>query len=194
MKLSKTNFPILYIPQFPHFPRIFSAGNILRILKYLGVLFISLFILVNLLYDLTFYKDPEKKLRQEILRYPFVIDNHEQLGLFYLKKNLSAARQEYYLAQDLYDPAPSSNQVLGVSTSPLQKWLDIASQSEKIKNEIVLWEKTKDKYPEYLYAYLELADLHFILGENHLSKESLADLLKKSPTDKTALEFYAKIP
>lgn len=181
--------------KFPHFPRIFSAGYFLRPIKYLTAFFLVAVIALNLLYDLTVFVDQEKQLRQAILHNPFLGSNHERLGEYYLGQNIDEAKKEYYLAQDLFDNTnPTFDKVLGVSVSPWQRWLEIESQEERTRQEIKLWEESKIKYPDYLYTGIKLASLHFQLGNTDLSKNYLLEVLKKSPTDKTALELLSKIP
>lgn len=181
--------------QFPHFPRIISAGFFIRPVKYFSAFLLAAIIVLNLLYDLTVFGNQEKQLRQAILHNPFLGSNHERLGEYYLTQNIDEAKKEYYLAQDLFDNTnPTFDKVLGVSVSPWQRWLEIESQKEKARQEIKLWEELKSKHPDYLYANLKLAHLNFQLGDNDLAKNYLLEVLKKSPTDKTALELLSKIP
>lgn len=181
--------------QFPHIPRIISAGYFLRPLKYLSVFLLAVIITLNLLYDLSVSGNQEKQLRQAILLSPFLGNNHERLGEYYLGQNIDEAKKEYFLAQDLfYNTNQTFDKVLGISVSPRQKWLEIESRTDKIRQEIKFWEEIKTKYPDYLYSDLKLASLNHQLGNNDLAKNYLTGLLKKSPTDKTALEFLAKFP
>lgn len=180
--------------KFPHISLIKPARCFLRFLKIFGFAFVAMFILINLLTDINLSNNEEKKLRQKILQNPFHSSPHKSYARFLLGVSVSAAKNEFALAQDLYDPAKlTENKVLGLSVSPWETWLEIENQNEKIIEEIDYWRQIKNKYPEYLYADLKLVTLNYQIGYKDLARNYLKDLLIKNPTDKNVLDLEKKL-
>lgn len=159
--------------QFPHINRKLTAT----------VLFV-LFLLVNFLnlwHNHLFKIDEEKKLRLLLLQNPASSGLHEQLGLYYVRTNEQAAQREYKLAQEY-------SNVLGTG-SPWQTWQNLLSRKNNAEQELKYWKTVTEIYPDYLYAYLKLAEINWQKGSKEEAKNYLKIVRQKDPTNKTALEI-----
>lgn len=178
--------------QFPQINRKLTAG-----------IWLILFIIVlgtNLLQSRIFSLTQEKKLRQQLLQDPAISSLHEKLGQYYLGINEKAAEREYLIAQEYYLPQEilKSANVLGDQSppaqagSPWQTWNNLLAKKKSRENEQSYWEKITEAYPDYIYAYLKLAVLHFQKGEADKANTYLVKVLQTDPTNQTAINLQQK--
>lgn len=148
----------------------------------------------NLLQNRFFSLTQEKKLRLELLQNPAISSLHERLGQYYLGINEKAAEKEYKIAQEYYHPPEvfKGASVLGDQSNPWQTWTNLLTQKQTQENELSYWEKIKEVYPDYIYAYLKLAVLHLQKGEVDKAKVYLTTVLQTDPTSQNALKLWQK--
>lgn len=178
--------------QFPQINRKLTAG-----LPAQASIWLILFITVlgaNLLQSRIFSLTREKKLQQQLLQDPAISSSHEKLGQYYLGVNEKAAEKEYKLAQEYYHPQEvfKGTSVLGDKSSPWQTWTNLLAKKKSRENEQSYWEKITEVYPNYLYAFLKLAVLHFQKGETDKANTFLGKVLQTDPTNQTALKLQQK--
>ncbi len=172
--------------QFPQINRKLTAG--LWLLLFLTV------ISTNLLQGKIFNLTQEKKLQQQVLQNPTISSSHEKLGQYYLGINEKVAEREYKLAQEYYHQPEISGgtSVLGESSSPWQTWTNLIAKKKSRDNEQSYWEKIIEVYPDYIYAYLKLAVLHFQKGEADKANSFLSNIIQADPTNQTAIKLQQK--
>lgn len=163
--------------KFPQINRKLTAFLLILVLAPMG--------LANLMQNLIFEKNDEKKLRFEVMRYPYISVLHEKLGSYYLGINNEAAQREYILAQ--------SSRVLGAQNSPWQTWQDILKIQNSQDLEIKYWEKVLLSYPDYTYASLKLAVLNLQKGNSEKARNYLSLMIAKNPTDETAKKLVERL-
>lgn len=96
--------------------------------------------------------------------------NHLALGKELLAHNqLDEAEKEFILA--------------GVDTSPIQ---NLRTQPEKIKEQIIFWEKVVAQFPNYRDAHLKLAILNYKINRLFDAKKYLDKALDIDPNNETA--------
>ncbi len=125
---------------------------------------------------------------------PNDISSHLLLTQAYLEQgDMEAVKRELTLAENLnsqpkiYNSQLSS--VLGTSLSPLKIWQKIQNEPQRIKEEIVFWEKTVADKPNYRDAYLQLAILNYQIYENQKAKEYLNKALEIDPNFEVTKEL-----
>ncbi len=163
--------------KFPHFLRIISA---------LGLLFILGLVTLNLLHSRLYGFDEGKMLKQQIMSDPNESALHEKLGQYYLPFNKNEAEKEYQLASEFY-------QILGAQTTPADIWNNITTESERLENELVFWEKVNSLYPDYEYAQLKMAVINYQLGNKNQAQAIINKLLFVSPNNTEAKKIQEKI-
>ena len=179
--------------QFPQINRKLTAG--------LWLLLVLLVITINLLHNRFFDLTPEKKLRLKVMQNPTISSLHEKLGQYYLEINEKTAEKEYKIAQEYFHPqqAYKGTNVLGDQSppaqagNPWQTWTNLISQKKNLENELTYWEKIKEAYPDYIYAYLKLAVLHTKKGEVDKAKVYLTTVLQSDPNDQIVLKLWQKL-
>lgn len=172
--------------QFPQINRKLTAG--IWIILFITVLSTNLF--QSRIFSLT----REKKLQQQLLQDPAISSSHEKLGQYYLGVNEKAAEREYNLAQEYYHPQEVLNDtsVLGDKSNPWQTWTNLLANKKSRENEQSYWEKITEVYPDYIYAYLKLAVLHFQKGETDKANAFLTNVIQTDPTNQTAFKLQQK--
>lgn len=180
--------------KFPHFLRVFPARLFVLGLQTTLWLFLYLCLLFNLLNNYLVKTDEEKTLRLSIMKNPKEARFHEKLGEYYLSINKEEAEKEYTLAQEYYLLSePQKNNVLGVQTSPWERWTEIATKREKLKQQVEYWEKIHRRLPNYLFAITKLTTLNYQLGDKEKAKDYLEIASKEDPVNQIALEMAERL-
>lgn len=170
---------------FPHIYRKITAT-----VAFLGMILI----IANIFSPQILEVEEEKKLQHELIFNPTSSSLHEKLAQYYLTVNAKASQREYALAQDFYQSSsPDSTNVAGIKSSPWQTWLNFVFRREKLQKEVEYWETVYNRLPDYQYASLKLAVLHYQLGEKEASRRYLESFLYQNPTHSTALSLWEKI-
>ncbi len=115
---------------------------------------------------------------------PHDISSHLLLTQAYLEQgDMEAVERELTLAQGLTANSLSvtTSSVLGTSLSPLKIWQKIQNEPQRIKEEIVYWQKIVAERPSYRDAYLQLAILNYQIYENQKAKDYLNKALELDP-------------
>ncbi len=126
----------------------------------------------------------EKKLRRQILLWPYQESVHRNLANYYLFFNAQAAKNEYLLAQDLYFFSLSASNhpnLLGMQSSPWQSWLEIENQRQRLESQLYKWQVVLAGFPDFQYAKLQLANLYYQLGDKDKALEILTTLCEENP-------------
>lgn len=150
---------------------------------------VALSILIAFLAINLFYRLPTDFLnlqaaKTSVMLFPKDVSFHLLLVQEYLKRgNMSAVERELNIAQTLstYYPLPTTNSVLGLTLSPAKIWTKIKNEPQRIKSEIIFWEKIIADKPEYRDAYLQLALLHYQIYETNKAKEYLQKAKELDP-------------
>lgn len=177
----KKNINFLKI-KLPHIPRIKTAGNFLGVGKLFLLFSLFLIVLANFGTDSLLEQTEERNLIEQVLYNPSSFNWHENLGEYYFdigKKSM--AENEYKIAQMLYQQEDEN--------SPWQQWLSKKTAEAKIREEISSWEKIAAALPNYYYARLKLAVLHYDIGEKNIALELINQVIRTNPGNKTALSF-----
>lgn len=166
--------------QFPHYHRKFTAYILTQPLNIMLLLIITLLIILNLFHTVFFGFNEEKRLKKNIVLFPFVSGFHEELGAFYLGFNLLEAGNEYLLANNLYKdegtPEDAIAQVLGIASSPFQTWLKLISYNQTVTEDLNNWQKIEAVFPNYSYSHLKKAFLFDLLANADGVKKELQNL------------------
>lgn len=135
-------------------------------------LLLILFFIVgaNLAQNKLFPATNEKKIRLELLRNPTNSLLHEKLGQLYTGQSQEAAKREYILTG-------AEKNILGSEAS----------------DQIKYWEKVVQIHPNYLYAYLKLAQFNLQKGKIDKAKIYLEKVLREDPTNENAKKLLAAI-
>lgn len=177
--------------KFPHFLRKLPANFFFSLIKNLFYPFLLLVLLLNLGQVFIFPDDEEKILRYELLKHPTEAKLHERLGYYYLGINYTAAKREYLLAEEFYRLTLSKT--TDKKESPWQRWTVISAQRERLKKEALFWDSVRQAFPDYYYAPLKLAAIHFLLGNDERAKEYIQVVLRENPTEESALHLYERL-
>lgn len=125
---------------------------------------------------------------------PFDSQLHEKLGRYYLEVNLQAAQREYLMAEEFYQSRIiSDGKIAGIQSPPWQTFLNLIGKRDKIRKDLIYWEKVTKNFPDYQYAKLKLAVLHAQLGEKNKGKDLLEKVLRDNPTNHLALSLREKL-
>ncbi len=175
----------------PHISRIINANTASLGLKMVILAVLIGFLAINLFRalppDLNF-----EQARITVMLSPNDASSHLVLAQEYLKKgSMQDVERELNLAQELtssYQPSASSS-VLGSSLSPLKILEKIKNEPQRIRNEIIFWEKVVSERPGYRDGYLQLAILNYQLYENDKAKEYLNKALEIDPNFEVTKEL-----
>jgi tetratricopeptide (TPR) repeat protein len=185
--LNRIKRKIKVIYKFPHIPRIINATLLRKLLNLIIIFFLLFLIILNIWFNYSNKNNQEITLRNKIMEYPFDFRSHEELGKYYLKENLQFSEKEYQLAELFYSKeSPVSDQVLGVTSSPWQTWLNIINFKENTFKDINYWKSFNDKYPDYKFGYLKQAYGYFQIGNKEKSMELIMKILDINPIDQNA--------
>ncbi|MBI3954915.1 hypothetical protein HY338_00595 [Candidatus Gottesmanbacteria bacterium] len=178
--------------KFPHINRKITAFFKTLKFGYFGLIIFLFMIGLNLLSD-TLPRSKEQKLQYDILKNPYLSTPHQKLAEFYLDKNQAGAEKEYYLATEMFQRQNSLNdKYLGIESSPWETYLNLLKNKSLVEENQILWEKIKNTFPDYEYAYLKLSSLYTKLGKKEKAYQILAEALKINPGNMEARSLQKK--
>lgn len=183
--------------KFPHISRIINAPfDSLRSLRASSLLGIGIKIMIlatlavflglNLFSRLPVGFFALESAKLAVMIKPNDFSSHLLLTQEYLKLgDMEGVKRELTLAENLNSQPITYNSqlssVLGSSLSPLKIWQKIQNEPQRIKEEIVFWEKMVKERPNYRDAYLQLVILNYQIYENQKAKEYLNKALEIDP-------------
>lgn len=180
---------------FPQISRIIPATLYIIVLKAVVLVAVAAFLALNLFWQLSTEPTRIRQAKLAVMLSPNDLSNHLLLTQKYLDQgNMKAVERELILAQNLSTrpassfPLPTSS-VLGVTLSPLKILEKIKNEPQKIKDEIVFWEKIVADKPNYRDGYLRLALLNYQIYENQKARVYLERAKTLDPNFETTKEL-----
>jgi hypothetical protein len=161
---------------FPHNTRKYTAWSavIITLLIVLNIFFV----LANIILADN-QKNIEASIKQDILKNPLNPKNYERLAQVYFNDDKIAAKNEYLLAEELFQNI--NENVLGINVSPWQNWLELNNDKNKMIQELLYWQNISKNFPDYYYSRLKLTNLYFKLGMKNEFDKSLNSLKVEKP-------------
>lgn len=178
-------------PQFPHFPRKFSA----RLVPLFGSTSLwaaaTAFLIFNV-YTRVTLSPPYWNTITAVLERPSLQAPHLALARNYWSLGYQArARQELLFAQTLPSPRETgtSSLILGATTSPSNLLQELEGKWGHLEREYRFWQSVVKDKPDYRDAYLALSALAYQLSRRQEARAYLTHVLSIDPNDHRAQQL-----